>query len=109
MQLEKFRAGQAQADHVRRYYMARIAAPAASYRRAFAETLTYRRELSINHRPIFDNVRGVLAEGIGEIARLRYEELCIPLHHTLDRIKLSVNEIEKLSAPADRDFWAPRR
>lgn len=100
-------------EHVRDYYFARLRRPGDLWRRELAETLTQMRLFreSMKKIPIFnrDEVSAIVGGGVAEIASMRLEIAYRPLFATLDRINLRVAQIAQLSAPTDRDFFAPRR
>lgn len=100
-------------EHVRDYYFARLRRPGDLWRRELAETLTQMRLFrgAMKKNPVFDQgqVSAVIGGGIAEIASLRLKIAYRPLFATLDRINLRIEQIAQLSAPTDRDFFAPRR
>jgi hypothetical protein len=96
--------------HIRTYYLARVEAPAGRFRRDFAESLTgWRLGAGLPTRTDWQREEAVFREGLAEIVRLRLMDAYAPLFAGIRTIDRLFGGVAALAAPADRDFWAPKR
>lgn len=97
-------------DHIRAHHIAKVRAPAARFRREFAESLTdWRLGAGLSTRTDWQREEAVFRDGLAEIVRLRLTAAYAPLFAGIRAIDRLFAGVADLAAPTDRDFWAPKR